>query len=195
MSSPLDYFGRSGARLAEQFKPRARFTSLRTIVDARATELEQALIDTKAARDLATAAAAQLDEIGRMYRETRDGEADAVYRARLLAMVQVVDSKSRPDDLLQVVVAIDDGFALAAIAYVPLYPAAFIITAEVPAGNRARALTMSRLTRRGAPAGVNFQLHVQQQGVDLFVWDGDTGEGFALESDLVNTGGVWAEAL
>ena len=182
-------------RLIEQLRRRTNVLRVLCSLADRAQPIFNALGDVKNFRSLAVATGQQLDELATLYGTSRAGRTDDELRAYLNGLVIVVSTKGTAEDLIAGLVRLDNGFALAAISLTNLYPAAVILTCLVPAGQREVGASHAQVLRRIAPAGVNFQLHFEQQSTVHFVWDGDTGEGFAVETDPVGTGGVWAEAL
>lgn len=182
-------------RLLEQFKGKPKVEGLICALASRGTPIEQSLINVKEFRSLDTALGSQLDELGRLYLETREGDSDDDFRRRLQAMALVVASRGRPDEMLDVLIVLDNGFAPTTIALTNHFPACFIMEIEVPLGGQMTGESFARILKQAIPAGVCFQLQFQEQNETLFVWEDDTGEGWAEEDDLVGTGGVWAEAV
>jgi len=183
-------------RLLEQFKGKPAIEGLICALADRGTEIEQSLINVSEFRSLDTALGSQLDQIGRFYREPRNGKTDDQYRAFLKAFALIVASKGRANELIDALVFLDNGFDLAAIELIPHYPASFVMTARVPFGQQLLGEEFARVLRKIVAAGVQFILLFEYpSSTTHFVWSGDTGEGFAEESTPALTGGFWAEGV
>lgn len=183
-------------RLLSQFKGKDGIEGLICSIATRGTFLEQALINVSEFRSLDTALGEQLDQIGLLYRELRRGKDDDDYRAFLRASAVIVGSKGRPDEMLDALVFLDNGFDPASISLVEHYPASFIMTAKVPFGSQSLGEEFARVLRKIVPAGVKFVLLFEYPvTTSHFVWTPDSGGGFAEESSPSATGGVWAEGI
>ena len=182
-------------RIVEQFKPQPKIESLLCLLGDRATAIEQALINTKEFRQIPMALGSQLDELGNLYGEPRNAETDDDYRRRLAASAQVVDSKGTGEDLLEVLVALDNGFDPSSISLVEHHPACVILTAKVPLGQQLLGETMGRFLQRAKAGGVCLVLLFEEADATIFVWTPDAGLGFAEEDDLAGTGAIWAEGV
>lgn len=184
------------AHLLEEFKGRPRIEALVCTLGDRATAIEQALINVKEFRSLSTAVGQQLDELGTLYGELRGGKTDDDYRRRLEALAIVVASKGTSNEMIDALVALDNGFAPSAISLVPHYPAGLIMTAQVPDGMQEVGEDFGRVLKKIVPAGVQFVLLFEYTSSEThFVWTPDTGAGFAEEDNPIGTGGVWAEGV
>lgn len=183
------------ARLIEQYRDkddcraylRALLTPLQTI--------EQALQDVFAYRSLSTAFGAQLDAHGQSMGIARQGLIDADYRRVLQGMAAARGAHGRGDEVLAILIALDGGFAPGAVVMNEHFPAGYITAIEVPLGRNDLGNIYAQVMGRVPGNAIRTMLMWQQQGADHFVWEGDTGEGFAEETDLVGTGGIWAEGV
>jgi hypothetical protein len=189
-----DYCARALDRVAEEFRPQPLIEKLLCLLADRATAIEQALINVSEFRQPTTALGQQLDELGKAYGEPRNGETDDDYRRRLIAMAQVVDSKGTGEDLLELLVALDNGFSPSSIQLIEHHPACLIMTCVVPLGGQLLGETFGRLLHKAKAGGVCLVLLFEEQGATLFVWSGDTGSGWAEEGSP-GTGGIWAEGV
>lgn len=100
------------ARLNEQYKDK---TKLRDALSSYASEtqpLEGAMIQLLVERTVDTAIGAQLDAIGSIVGESRDGAGDDDYRRRIRARISVNSSDGLIEDLITVTILIIDDPAL-----------------------------------------------------------------------------------
>lgn len=89
------------ARLPEEFKTVPELVAVLTLLARQVQDLEDAFRDLLTKRGLA-GQGAQLDAVGRLLDETRDGEADDVYRARLAAKVREMRGSGTYQDVLDI---------------------------------------------------------------------------------------------
>jgi len=191
-----DEADRAMARLVSQFRGRERIELLIRLLADEAQPALDAFEDIKAKRSLVDAEGAQLDAIGALYRFPRDGLLDAEYRPLLQAFAVLVSSRGRPQDLIRTLETMDDGHAPSSLRLVEHHPAGMIMTATVEDGDQRYGEKMGRLLRRQKAAGVSFVFLFQYDTeADHFVWSGETGEGWAEETDPSGTGGIWAEGV
>ncbi len=182
-------------RLVEQFKPQPNIESLICSLADRSQPILNAIEDTKAFRNLDTATGQQLDELGTLYLAPRNGKTDDAYRAFLKGQAFVVASKGGGDELLDALVTLDDGFDVGSIQLIEHHPAAFIMTAKVPAGQQLLGEEHASVLRRMVAGGVRFVFLFEAASTTLFVWSGETGEGWAEEASPGTTGAIWAEGV
>lgn len=174
------------ARLIEVLK-RPRVQRYLCILLNQVDDLIGAVGGVLAGRSLSTAIGIQLDRIGQLYGFLRQGADDATYRARLQALAVVAGSAGAPDELLDVLLTLDDGDDASSIAYVPHYPAAFILTYTVAAGAWLEGMLWGEILRRADPSGVQSVLLFYERDVDIFGWSGESGVGWDA--------GIWAEGF
>lgn len=193
-TAPNDYCEQVKDRLVAQFKGGPRIEGVLCAIADEGTELEQGLINVQEFRSLDTAIGAQLDALGVMYDEPRNGETDGNYRRRLKAMAKIVASKGTVNDLLNVLITLDNGFSPSSIALIPHFPACVAMTVEVPSGEQLLGETMARLLKRTVASGVCFVLMFFESGETIFSWEDDPGGEWG-EDGVPATGGIWAEAV
>ncbi len=191
---PTDLCLQAIDRLAEEFKPQVLIAKLVCIFAGRAQAILNAIEDVKDFRSLDTATGQQLDELGKLYRAHRNAKTDDAYRAFLKGFAIVVGTHGFGDEMLAALIALDNGFDLSSITLVEHHPAGFVITAKVPFGQQLLGEEHASVLRRMVPGGVRFMLLFEEVGVDLFVWSGDAGEGWA-EEGAPGSGGLWAEGV
>lgn len=122
------------AHLLEQFKGQPKMEAFLTPLLSQVQELEVAVFGMLQGRRVATAVGAQLDVIGSIVDETRNGRSDVDYRAGILAKIQQNQSGGRIEDVLAAISALIPT-QLLEIVQNPLTPAQFylnIVTAYDP---------------------------------------------------------------
>ena len=118
-----DYYSESMApRLSEQYKPShaPKLNDLLVALGASADTLEAALFSIRNLYYLATAAGIQLDNIGAIFAEPRNGRDDETYRENI-RLKAAQRSFATPEDIISVIKGLwGAGF----VQYIPEYPAA-----------------------------------------------------------------------
>lgn len=123
-------------------------TKLQGIIDASydsADELEQALFEIRDEFWLSNAVGDQLDIIGEIFQESRDGDVDVDYRARIQAKASLVVS-GEPEAIIAV---LKNLFGATFVTYIPGWPAipaSYYIISD-------STITVAQLTKY-SPAGV-----------------------------------------
>lgn len=90
------------ARLPSQFKGKTNVEALVTDTVTPATSVEDALWELFTERGIDVAVGAQLDVLGRIVGQPRNGETDAVYRQRMRARIAANRSHGNAEDLINV---------------------------------------------------------------------------------------------
>lgn len=119
-----------------------RFKGLLSAQLDRAQDLEDMLFELRAGLFLDQAIGAQLDLLGRVYNESRQGRSDADYRTGIRVKAATVVNGT-PDEICTFLKL---AFGFTSVAYTPEYPGAFFI--EPPS-----TLTVRDLERI-SPAGI-----------------------------------------
>src|SRR5688572_13994483 len=88
--------------LLDQYKDKPRLTALLSSYLNRVQELEDAAWDVRIKRFVDDAVGAQLDGIGRIVGELRQGRDDVTYRLFILARIRVNLSFGHADDVIDV---------------------------------------------------------------------------------------------
>lgn len=104
-----DHSDQAVARLLEQFRGGATMPALVRAIAAQVQAVEDALWDVLVLRQLASATGAQLDVIGRILGQAREGRADADYVLWLRARMLINLGSGRAEDLLAVFSAVMQG--------------------------------------------------------------------------------------
>lgn len=168
-----DFVARALGNIVSQF---ALATNLRALVSAIAEEIqiaEDTLQDLLYGLRLDAATGAQLDLLGKLFGEARDGLPDVLYRRFIEARLMIRLSQGTPDQ----VAMIASRLVAVPVEYRPAYPAGYRLQYTVPvavdAGLRARIL--ARITE-ATPAGVGVEL-VESTNPNPFRF-GVAGSGF-----------------
>ena len=98
----VDHEAAALARLPEYLKSKPKLASLLAAFTAQCDDLEAALQDLLLDRAIDTGVGAQLDDIGTIVGQPRDGLSDAEYRRRLRIRIAVNRSRGTVADILKV---------------------------------------------------------------------------------------------
>lgn len=145
-----DHGDQAVARLAQQFREGVSVPALVRIHAARLQALEDVFRDLLTKRWIDTAAGAQLDVLGKIVGQPREGRADDVYRIWLRARVRLNLGSGTPEDLLAIFSAITQGTAT--IVLEEQYPAAFVL--KVGSTAVVDPVQLAAILRLARPAGV-----------------------------------------
>lgn len=132
------------ALIIDQFRGRRVIQGILDAFVGQAQDLENATFDVILKRLLLNAADAQLDSVGDLVGEPRDGRTDEPYRAAIQLRVRVNRAQGRAEDVIQVVNLYPN--ASPTFTYTEPYPAGFEVQAyDVVAPNvLVRAVSQSR---------------------------------------------------
>jgi hypothetical protein len=111
--------------LIDQFKGQPVIVGILTSWTNRIQELEDALFDVITKRILDDAADAQLDSIGDLVGEEREGRGDSDYREAIRLKIRVNRSKGKSEDIVQVTNQATGG----SFSYAEYFPASFWVFA------------------------------------------------------------------
>lgn len=122
------------ARLPEQYKDKSLLEALVRALANRTQALETVLFDLFENRSLYSAVGTQLDGIGQIVDQPRNGLTDDIYRIRIFAKIAQNVSKGTPEDLIRIFKLLMQANK---IYYYEVYPAAVYMTAVggAPIGN------------------------------------------------------------
>jgi len=110
------------AQLAEQFKRKPNVEALLAAFVAQVQELEGVLFDLMEDRAIDTAAGIQLDGLGIIINEERQGRDDSAYRQAIRARVMLNTSSGTPEDIIEIARAV---LGNVEIEIIEAYPAHF----------------------------------------------------------------------
>jgi hypothetical protein len=190
-----DHVAQGLALLLDQYKGKPRLAAFISSYLRRVQELDDAAWDTLIKRYIDDAEGAQLDGIGRIVGEQRQGKDDATYRLFILVRIRVNLSFGHADDVIDVLNLVE----AADFLLVEYYPASMVVDfATMPA---IAPVVLIALARMAKGAGVRLQLlyGASEVGVDAFSFCAGSGtettttEGFALGDE--STGGYLSGAI
>lgn len=180
------------ARLLEQFKGKPKLEGILAAFAAQTQAHEDVGFDLYEDRWLAVAVGVQLDRMGALLNEPRNGLSDDDYRTVLLAKVAQNISNATPEDMIAVFTLLTQGRY---VHYEEFFPAAFRLTAVGinPLASPARILAGLNAAR---PAGVAIEsAAIVTDPPFVFLSDADpAGRGFGSLTDST-AGGHLAELL
>jgi hypothetical protein len=158
-------------RLFEVFKAKPKMRAFVTALCGPAQRIEDALYQILTERYLDTAIGIQLDTLGKIIGQPRNGLSDTDYKRYLRARVKVNRSSGLTDQLLTIarLIVNDDD---AAITFVPSYPAAGTVEVTGIPFDTATAAVLVEFLRAAAADGVRLILEWSTvDPEDTFFWD------------------------
>lgn len=147
------HIGQAFARLLEQFKDKQRLKKVIEILLRPLQEAEDMFWSLYTDRRLDSAVGAQLDVLGRIVLEKRDGRSDDDYRAIIRVKVKVLRSNGSAADLMAICDLMLQGTAY---AYNEHYPAAILV--EVLATPVFAVSLLARFLRLAKAGGVRLDV-------------------------------------
>ena len=149
-----DHVARGVARLIERYR-KPRTSALLESWLAEVQEAEDALWQLLVDRSLATAEGDQLDVLGKIVGQPREGRSDDVYRLWISARNMVLRSSGRTEEMLKIARTLVG--ATDTVALDEYYPAAFVMRLD---GDLTLTLgyQIAYMLRQAKPAGVQFQM-------------------------------------
>lgn len=191
-------------KLLQQFKQKDKIGKYICAFADSIQDVEQVLTDVRAYRSLTESEGVQLDKLGQNLVWPRNGYDDEKYRRFLTARTKAVGSRGRPNDLLDILTALDGGFAPTEISYTTSPPAACILHCQVGAGEELEGEAFARVLKPCAPATVVLILEFEEQDVIPFEYEENVPEGDPAptvadsgfeDDEATGTGGIMAEAV
>ena len=182
------------ALLITQYRDKPNLAAILTAYLTQVQEIEDVAFDILAILgDIDSQVGEQLDLIGRIVGQDREGRTDAVYIQWIHARVLVNRSSGLVDELLQILELVASGNSR---GYTPAYPASFLI--EIFGAFSGDAQAVAAILGEARAAGVNGQfLYSVQADADTFTWaTGDTEEASTTQGwgdDAQTTGGRFAD--
>lgn len=185
MNKNTDHVGSAKARLIEQDKNRQFVNNVVEALVSEAQPAEDALWQLYSERGIDTAVGQQLDDIGKLVVQTRDGLTDDEYRSVLKAVFAANNSEGIVEDILRVLVGIVGEDKLIEIMEYP--PASF--EAKISGGSVSETIAAraAKFLRRATSAGVgSYFVYSSAEDADTFVFSDSTGA-TSLEGDTFDT--------
>lgn len=187
--------------LIQQYRDKPRIAGWLTAYLNRCQELEDAIWSVIVGRLIDAAEGVQLDALGSIVGQVRQGEADELYRIRIRARIAANKSLGTPDDVLNVAI-IASNKTPDLVFYTELYPATFHIELfNITAV--AAASVIHELIHAAKPPGVGFALLYSSfatSGAFTFSDDDseqvDAARGFTDNDDPSTApGGRWIDVI
>lgn len=184
----------AGRMLLTQFRGRPRIEAVAEAVGERAQGVEDVLWQVLTLRSLDSATGAQLDGIGAVIGEARQGRIDDVYRLYLRARIRLNISSGTGEDLLAILGLVLAGANRVRLVQTP--PASLFV--ELTGALVDPATDVASIVGAAISAGVRVQLIYNLVGDDVtFAFaDGDTPETDAARGcadDAMTAGGQLAD--
>lgn len=143
-----DHADRAAARLTQQFREGVSVPALVRALSGGYQQLEDVLWEIRLRRAVSAAEGVQLDVLGRIVGQPREGRTDAVFRIWVLARVRLNKGSGRPEDILHVFAAITQGTTKLQLE--EQYPAGFVLRIGLsPAVSAQELATLLRSARAG----------------------------------------------
>lgn len=167
------------ANLLEQFKGKANMEAFLTAFLDEIQDLEDALETVASISDIDASSGDQLDVLGIIVGQPREGRTDAIYRLWIKARVLINRSSGTAPEIMQVLRLIT-GLDLSEVSVTDLFPAAFIAWTLAPHSLDVNAIYDIINEMRGA--GISFNYGYQPGVGDFFRFTdvgGDSGVSFS----------------
>lgn len=175
MEQITDHAARAIARLLTQYRGAARLEAVVAAFADQVQAVEDAFADLLLARSLEAAAGAQLDVLGAILGEARQGYGDEAYRTHIAARVQT----NRSGGTIPEVIAVMDSLALTVVdasattVLIEQPPAAFVVRIGVATATGSMVDFLLSFLRALKPGGVRGILEwFHDPPADTFTWDG-----------------------
>lgn len=162
LTHTTDHAARAFARLMAQLREVPGWSKLVAIIGRQVQELEDAAQGVLTARSIDNATYEQLEVIGRILKEPRDGADDADYRVRLRAKIRVLRSSGAAPELLHIFKLL---LPANTIKFTSIGGAGFVL--DIGAIDTAFLAIYQRFLRQAKSAGINAQLSYHDDGGDV----------------------------
>lgn len=124
-----DHVLRALKRLVTQYRGKPRIEGIVSLYGVQIQELEDVFNDIDASLDIDANSGEQLDRIGQAIGISRFGVDDANYRLLIKVQAFALVSKGTPEEVIEIFRVL---MATTDVAYLPLFPADFVLTASDP---------------------------------------------------------------
>jgi hypothetical protein len=138
------------ARVAQQYKSDEGFAAILTAVGTQVQEIEDAFYQVHIGYRLEDAEGDQLDVLGKIVNQPRDGATDEEYLPRIRARIKALLSSGSVDDLYAVLAALFNTTAVGTYSHYTEGPQGQRITLNVQTSEELAALTVSLIGRARA---------------------------------------------
>lgn len=186
--------------LIEQYRNKPRIEGLLASYLNRVQELEDAIWSVIIGRLIDYAVGVQLDALGRLVGQVRNGATDEPFRSRIRARIRANRSLAHPDDIIAVAILATD-FAPADVTYTE-YAADFAVDLLSSVAPDV-AIAVHELLMLAKPVGVGMLLtYSEYDDSETFTFatgdspEADTARGFTDDEDPTDApGGRWIGSL
>lgn len=160
-------------RVLEQLKSKENFEALLTIYTAQAQAIQTMFLGLLPLVKVAEAEGDNLDVLGTIVGEARNGRTDTAYRVALLARIRLNLSRGTAEDVIGLIRAVMGDVA---VEFVESEPAAFVayVPAVEPSFEDAERVGFVVAQGRAAGVGGGVHFHIDP----AFTYDGDADEAF-----------------
>lgn len=190
MEHELDHAGQAVALLTDEGREVQTLVELLRDVGGSVQAIEDAFWQLYTERSLDDATGAQLDNLGTLVGQPRNGYGDADYRTHLRARVKANRSSGNPDAILEILRLVVP--APTTLDLDELYPAAFRVTAGVSNLSATLVSILVDFIRAARAGGVAHVFHYMGGTTDgtTFTLDGGGGLGLGDTGNPATGGGL-----
>lgn len=186
----LNHLTNALERLAQQYKGKPFIEGILRVLAGEMQEIEVVLQDLLGMQNIDTADGAQLDVLGRIVMQDREGASDDDYRIRIRAKILVNKSSGTADELIDIfTLLISDSTMVGATVSVDEYPPASVVVRiggimlTLPVASR-----LAQILKQARAAGVRGELrYYTAPPAGSFTFNGTPAQGF--------NNGVWASGV
>lgn len=182
-----DHEARALALFPDQFQEKPNITKLNKVFSKQIQELENVAFAMLTNRFLTLAEGQQLDGLGEIVGEDRDGRTDAIYKTALGTRISINRSNGEPETLINVLASLTNATD---VKYKELYPA----SVEMTTNGTSIPTTLSENMHKVRAAGVALTIIHAGGTLNPFVFENDPdGAGFGEYGESV--GGEFLEVI
>jgi len=185
LSKITDHADAAVSRLIEQYRDKPNFVSLIRTYANRIQRVEDEMWRLFTERTLESAVGEQLNVLGRVVGQARQGFDDDEYRLHIRAKVKLNRSSGTVPELLEIFRLVTP--AGTTLQFIPRYPAGFRLRLGVSGFSAAGIALLLGFLRAARAAGVWGGLHwITSTEAETFCFDGGDGAGFGsvLDADI-----------
>lgn len=153
------------ARLLQRFRGKPKLEAFIHLLGRQVQDLENALLGIVAITDLGSVTGVQLDVLGKILQQARNGQDDDTYRLFLRARILVNASQGTVEEVLAVLVLLVPG---ATLVLTETDPAAFEVAVTSPVPDLADMVVISRLVLEAKSAGIKASIFSYSEPVFRF---------------------------
>lgn len=187
LTKKINHVSEALANFIEQFKNKPNFVAVTTAIVNQIQDLEEAFFELLTDRYLDVAFGVQLDGLGLIVDEDREGRGDDEYRIAIRARILLNLGDGTPEDLIELLKAVSDGGTVQLTEYYPAALTMFVLLAL----DLTTALRLNRALQSGKSAGVDAHLiYGESDPGELFRFD--YGRDWGTPPNIGFDQGKWA---